>query len=346
MVAGVTSSQIFKHAPRIWLNEPVGARHTFPCSIDFFLAGADRAVPTDAATSDVHYDLASPTSWRAAFHGQPFTAATAKDKAPPVYALVCPQVRIDLATGAFVEQAGCTVVAYYALFAFNNGKRIRALGGTEVGRHVGDWERVYVGFEAGEAATMATKAHNLPIVARPYNCDQFFFMARGSHGSWFDAGEHRYVAGNRFVPRCVSADIVDECARGVLWDTKVNLVVVEREVWSGRRAFGGRIRNSGSFEFKLGLSKSNSTLVRNVFTDIARWGNRASGCQLLRAVSGGRVAVLGDGPRGPTVDAACRVSIRALPRADVVPVDSDADADADADADNDDDTDTCGSMHF
>jgi hypothetical protein len=193
-------------APRIWLAQ---GEDYFPSSVEYTLPYMDRYLNANSGKYELKTKetLSSPSTKLPYFVGDLANA--------PNYAF-------------WVEQEYNNVdFVYFQFNPYNLGKTVN---GTEVGNHVGDWERVTV--------RMAKFVYNNTAYVKPvqafygahsfgttYRWDEVIkvngthlvaYNADGSHGMWKDAGNHVYQD-------LGFTQLTDVTNQGTAWDTWNNL---------------------------------------------------------------------------------------------------------------------------
>ncbi|MFE4709956.1 MULTISPECIES: Vps62-related protein [unclassified Paenibacillus] len=193
-------------APRIWFAQ---GETYFPASVEFTLPHLDRYINPGSGL----YEFKTKTELNP-------------------YTLKLPYFSGDLATAPiyafWVEKEYNNVdLVYFQYSAYDLGKTVF---GTEVGDHVGDWERVTVrlakftdqGTNFIKPVQVYYGAHsfgttyNWNEVDKVNNTHPVAYSAFGSHGMWKDPGNHVYK-------ELVVTQLIDVANQGTAWDTWNNI---------------------------------------------------------------------------------------------------------------------------
>ncbi len=252
-------------APRIWFAQ---GEVYFPSSVEYTFPYVDRYLNPNSGK----YEL-----------------KTKVDLNP--YNLKLPYFVGDLANAPIYafwveKEYGNVDLVYFQFSAYDLGKTVL---GTEVGDHVGDWERITVRLAKFEdnntqyvkPVQVLYGAHSFSTVYRWDEVDKINgthpvgYSAFGSHGMWKDPGNHVYKD-------LVVVQLIDVANQGTAWDT-----------WNNIQAFqyfpnqGTGVGLGNPFPAWLGRDFSNPNSGA-----IYRFGNPAQGSFFGQPL-------LADGPTGP-----------------------------------------------
>ncbi|MCE5285048.1 MAG: hypothetical protein LLG02_04250 [Pelosinus sp.] len=257
-----------KYAPYVWLAK--GERY-YPCSVEYTFQYFNRIYKDSAWSLKTKEDLSSPSATLPYFHGQHSKCSPA-----PVYAFCC-------------EKRNAIDLVYFFYYAYNRGKELIS---TMWGNHVGDWEYglVQLSKDSFKPSHMYIWRHGNKEKREWSDVERhedhpIIYAAWGSHGVWFDDGNHKYHS----TPK-----LVDECSKGTAWPTWDKLVALD---YNNKRSLTGN-------EYPLWLNPKNeaySTAGVNPSVPgngpIKRWGNYHDSVSNNPSWFGYRR--LEDGPTGP-----------------------------------------------
>ncbi|MBJ6360153.1 beta/gamma crystallin-related protein [Paenibacillus sp. GCM10012307] len=197
-------------APRIWFAQ---GEVYFPSSVEYTFPYMDRYVnPSSGA-----YELKTKTALNPYNLKLPYFTGDLANA--PIYAF-------------WVEKEYDNVdLVYYQFSPYDLGKTVL---GTEVGSHVGDWERITVRmakFEDNNTRYMKpvqvlygahsfSTVYNWSEVNKINGTHPVAYSAFGSHGMWKDQGNHVYM-------NLVVVQLTDVANQGTAWDTWNNIQAFE-----------------------------------------------------------------------------------------------------------------------
>lgn len=273
------------YAPRVWLHPD---EEYFPSSVEFAFGHMTR-FQDDQSQHWIRSTAAleSPSDTLDFFAGDLAGA--------PVYAF-------------YADKGGGVVdLVYFFWFPYNRGKSVVD---TIWGNHVGDWEHITVRLlrqpdESLLPQQVYLSAHSFggaygwDEVERHAETHPVVYAAWGSHGLWSAPGDHVYMTiGEEVLGVCVTivcADLTDETAAGIAWDTWERVAGFD---YGAKEGLGG---------------ESWPVWMSDAFTEpgapppevpgggpIYRWGN-AEDCSTLGVDISDLIGVcrLEDGPTGP-----------------------------------------------
>lgn len=209
---------------------------------------------------------------------------------------------------------GTFVLCYYTFYPWNGGKKVKIvgtplLGEIYMGNHVGDIEGFKILFQNWKPKAVFLGIHNYQDVKFPWgytgevpvyakqgdeiskqkavehtkmsyeNGRPILYSARGGHGCWAEEGNHSYAQG-KFGQQVIKDTLVDQCRKGTKWETWNNVVLVEPDVWLGKKE--ARYLDTSGKE----ILWAKKTGMRNWMRDFQGWGNPKLGCFLLEGISG------------------------------------------------------------
>ena len=273
------------HAPRVWLHPN---EQYFPSSVEFAFAAMTRFVGGDS-----NYWLRSTDALASPSDTLPFFAGDL-DHAP-VYAY-------------YADKGGGVVdLVYFFWYPYNRGKEVVD---TIWGNHVGDWEHITVRLlqdMQGELVPdqVYLSAHDFGGAYAWADIEKFesthpvVYAAWGSHGVWKDPGDHVYMTiGEEVLGVCVTlvcADLTDETAPGVAWDTWTRVAGFDYAAKQGLGAQTWPVWMREDF-----AQPGDPPADEPGHGPIYRWGN-AEDCSTLGVDISDLIGVcrLEDGPTGP-----------------------------------------------
>jgi hypothetical protein len=273
------------YAPRVWLHPDEAY---FPSTVEFAFQHTTRFVGTDS-----NYWIRSTEALDSASDTLPFFAGDLAGA--PVYAY-------------YADKGGGVVdLVYFFWYPYNRGKEVVD---TIWGNHVGDWEHITVRLLRDPNDELAPdqvylSAHSFggaypwAELEKIEATHPVVYSAWGSHGVWKDPGDHVYMTiGEEVLDVCVTlvcADLTDETAAGIAWDTWTRLVGFD---YAAKEGLGGA-------QWPIWMSEQFTAPGEAPFTEpghgpIYRWGNPED-CSTLGVDISDLIGVcrLEDGPTGP-----------------------------------------------
>lgn len=276
---------LITYAPRVWMHPD---EQYFPSTVELAFADMTRFLGPDG-----NWWVRSTEPLASASDTLPFFAGDLAGA--PVYAY-------------YAAKAGGVVdLVYFFWYPYNRGKEVV---NTIWGNHVGDWEHITVRLTLDQNDQLTPQqvylsahsfggAYDWSQIQRHEDTHPIVYSARGSHGVWSEPGDHVYMTiGEEVFGVCVTivcADLTDETAAGIAWDTWTNVAGFD---YFAQEGLGGQ---------------SWPTWMHDAFTDpgpdptavpgaapIYRWGNTED-CTTLGVDISDLIGVcrLEHGPTGP-----------------------------------------------
>jgi len=273
------------HAPRVWLHPD---ESYFPSTVEYAFNNTTRFLGEDgnywiASTQSLN----SPSDTLAYFAGDLANA--------PVYAY-------------YADKGGGVVdLVYFFWYPYNRGKEVVD---TIWGNHVGDWEHITVRMLRGPDDVLVPDQVYLSVhsfggayawadIERYEDTHPVVYSALGSHGVWSEPGDHVYMTiGEEVLGVCVTivcADLTDETAAGLAWDTWTNVVGLDYGAQDGLGGESWPIWMSEEF-----TAPGDDPVMVPGHGPIYRWGNPED-CTTIGIDISDLIGVcrLEDGPTGP-----------------------------------------------
>lgn len=265
---------VSKFAPLIFIHSK---EKYFPSSVTQLLDGSTRVFEQ----GNWHLNAKAPIPADSQNFSDPYWFGNPNLDQVPVYAF-------------YIERSpNVTDIVYSTVFPFNSGKKIPLALDFVFDNHVADLEHTAVRLINGVPTTWFVQTHsfsnyfyfNSPELSRT-GTQTHVWCAVGSHGYWEKPGTHQYlVAGGGLVK------LTDECDSGHLWDSRLNLEVIDlnlKKPLDGNKEINEWIHlfdSDGISDPKLGNQDSRSGPVLQ-WGQIDKKGCIAGQCLLERAPIG------------------------------------------------------------
>lgn len=219
---------LVKYAPRVYLHED---EKYYPSSVSWAFDRMDRVYITDAHEQEEgkynnKWHLVPKEDLEEGGHQElDLYQGQKKLDEVPVYAFWVPHDNneVDL--------------VYYFWSPYNHVKKYSPNFLYSQGNHIGDWEHISIRMVNNEPVEVYAPYHEWGEnrlwnkVEKQDGTHPIIYSAKGSHGSWFEAGDHVY----REVASFLQVNLVDECSEGEPWDTWNNVEAFYWDKEEGKR---------------------------------------------------------------------------------------------------------------